>query len=104
MQSPCARHSGIGGSVSIAPLILHVVTTWICVVNFTPWHLYPREKRWYQLCRGVSENQTRFGRCGGETSFLCLLGMELLFFSCTTFRSLSTYRRRSHDLQQQQIQ
>ena len=100
MQSPCARHSDIGGSVSIAPFILHVGTTWSCVVNFTPWHLYPREKPRYQLCRRLSETQTRFGRCGRETSYLCVLGMELLFFGCTTFRSLFAHRLRSHDLQQ----
>jgi len=91
------------GSVSIAPLILHIGTTWSCVVSFTPWHLYPREKPWYQLCRRLSETQTRFGHCEGEISFLFLLGMELVFFGCT-LHSLFIYRLRSDDLQQQQQQ
>jgi hypothetical protein len=43
MQTPCARHSGIRGSVSIAPFFLNIGTTWSCVVNVTPWQLYRRE-------------------------------------------------------------
>jgi len=40
----CARHEGVRGSGNLAPLILNLVTSWRCVVDFVPQLLLLRAK------------------------------------------------------------
>ena len=56
-----------------------------CMINFTPWSLYPM----YTFNRKLGVSQSRFWRSEEEKNLLFIMGIEPRFLTCTT-RSLAT--------------
>jgi hypothetical protein len=76
----------VWGSGCIDPHFLDLGTSWVLVVSFTPWPLYPRGKDpRYPLDRKLGGPQSRSGRCGAEKVLdpTRNFSIDLILFNCT---------------------
>ena len=59
----CACHEGVRGSGNLAPLILNLVTSWRCVVDFAPQPLLFPDKEPSVAGVGTLERRKLYGPC-----------------------------------------